>query len=303
MSQKRKPIQISSIKELQRIGRDPNYPLDGYYELVQDIDASETINWYNGTGFRSIGTLSYPFKGKFDGKGHKIIGLYIKNNYDENKLSASGLFVTIDSVAEIKNVVIENATLSDEFGYIGTLVGDNEGTIRNCYSINCSISGCYNAGSLVGSNYGTVACCYSTGTVSGSVNVGGLAGDNYGTLSNCYNTCWVSGRLDVGGLSGRNFGTIINSYNTGSVSGGRYVGGLVGENLNIISNCYNTGSVSGRKIVGSLVGENYDIISNCYNQESVYGEKNTGELVGELTSGEIINSYNIGSIFYSWVHR
>jgi len=26
-------------------------------------------------------------------------------------------------------------------------------------------------------------------------------------------------------------------------------------------------------------------------------------LVGELTSGEIINSYNIGSIFYSWVHR
>ena len=35
-------IGISTIEELQLIGNDPAYPLDGYYVLTQDIDASAT---------------------------------------------------------------------------------------------------------------------------------------------------------------------------------------------------------------------------------------------------------------------
>jgi len=302
MSQKRKkPIQISSIKELQRIRNDPNYPLDGYYELTQDIDASETINWYNGIGFRPIGTLLYPFEGKFDGKGHKITGLYIKDSFDENRLFVTGLFGLVESVAEIKNVVIENAKI---FGWYstGALVGDNYGTVRNCYSINCSISGYYNTGGLIGENDGTISCCYSTSSVFGydwKFCIGGLVGDNYGTIVNCYNTGSVNGYNSVGGLTGRNSGPIINSYNTGSVSGEWNVGGLVGENFAMINNCYNQGFVYGVKNTGGLVGESYCVeITNSYNIGSISGVKYVGGLIGYNKGRDtmITNSYNTGSL-------
>jgi hypothetical protein len=52
--------QISTIEELQKIGNDPGYTLDGEYELARDIDVSETVNWNNGAGFTPIGTDSNP---------------------------------------------------------------------------------------------------------------------------------------------------------------------------------------------------------------------------------------------------
>ncbi len=68
-------IYISSIEELQKIGS--VYPLDGEYELTQDIDANDTRYWNNGKGFEPIGERLNPFNGKLEGKGHRIIGLYI----------------------------------------------------------------------------------------------------------------------------------------------------------------------------------------------------------------------------------
>ncbi len=70
-------IQISSIEDLQKIGNEAGYPLNGQYELAQDIDASDTVNWNGGAGFNPIGNYDYPFVGKFDGKEYKITGLYI----------------------------------------------------------------------------------------------------------------------------------------------------------------------------------------------------------------------------------
>jgi len=40
---------ISSVQELQKIGRDPGYSLDGRYWLTQDIEAAETADW-NASG-------------------------------------------------------------------------------------------------------------------------------------------------------------------------------------------------------------------------------------------------------------
>jgi len=68
-------MQISTIEELQKIGNDPAYTLDGKYELTQDIDASETVNWNNVDGFTPIGTDSNPFMDRFDDQGHKMTGL------------------------------------------------------------------------------------------------------------------------------------------------------------------------------------------------------------------------------------
>ncbi|MBN2588388.1 MAG: hypothetical protein JXA96_00880, partial [Sedimentisphaerales bacterium] len=117
----------------------------------------------------------------------------------------------------------------------------------------------------MGDNYGTVTNCYSNGTVSGDRYVGGLVGYNYGTVTNCYSSATVSGYYYyVGGLVGTNsygrwtnsYGSVSNCYSSGTVSGDQYVGGLVGSNDYgcSITNCYSTGTVSGDGNIGGLVG-------------------------------------------------
>ena len=44
-------IEINDIDELQLIGNDPGYPLDGDYVLGNDIDASATTSWNGDAGF------------------------------------------------------------------------------------------------------------------------------------------------------------------------------------------------------------------------------------------------------------
>ena len=71
-------IEIASIEDLQKIGNDEAYPLDGDYVLTQDIDASETVDWNGGEGFEPIGSEDTPFTGVFDGRGHVIDGLAMR---------------------------------------------------------------------------------------------------------------------------------------------------------------------------------------------------------------------------------
>ena len=79
-------IEINDIEELQKIGNDSGYPLDGDYILGNDIDASATVSWNGGKGFKPIapdtdsGSEFYQgtyFTGTFDGKGYTINILYI----------------------------------------------------------------------------------------------------------------------------------------------------------------------------------------------------------------------------------
>jgi len=261
-------IQISSIDDLQKIGNDPNYPLDGEYELTQDIDASATLNWNGGLGFKPIGTSSSPFTGKLDGKGYKITSLYINRPKTDNV----GLFGYTGSVSEVNNVRIEN----------------------------CYISGEYNVGGLVGRNYGMVSGSYSTGSVAGYSYVGGLVGWNDGTVSQCYSAGVVAGVQYVGGLVGWNDGTVSGSYSTGSVAGGDWnVGGLVGMNSNsgTVSGSYSTGSVAGVSRVGGLVGWNDGTVSDSYAMGSVSGSViHIGGLIGYIEGGSVTNTYSTGLV-------
>mgnify|MGYP001390796373 CR=1 FL=1 len=49
-------IAIATLDGLNKIGRDPAYPLDGSYVLTADIDAAATQTWNNGAGFVPIGS-------------------------------------------------------------------------------------------------------------------------------------------------------------------------------------------------------------------------------------------------------
>ncbi|MEI7839423.1 MAG: YDG domain-containing protein, partial [Methylococcaceae bacterium] len=150
-------------------------------------------------------------------------------------------------------------SLNNPVGFIGRL-GDGS-TLTNVALTNGNVSGIDFVGSLVGNNNGTVINSYNTGTVSNSGNhVGGLVGSNsYGTISNSYNTGTVSALghnvgglaygIYVGGLVGSNtYGTINNSYSTGYVSGDNsFVGGLVGYvNTGTITNNFWDTQTSGK---------------------------------------------------------
>ena len=68
-------------------------------------------------------------------------------------------------------------------------------------------------GGVVGENNGTVENCYNTGNVVGNKWVGGVCGYNDGTNNNCYNTGKVTGTSYVGDVCGQNDkGTLTNCY-------------------------------------------------------------------------------------------
>jgi hypothetical protein len=202
---------ITTCADLQNISND----LAGDYYLANDIDCSG-FDFGDGNGFMPIGNSSSQFTGIFDGKGYKITNLVI----NRSSMDYVGLFGYAGSESEIKDVGLEDVDVNGS-SYVGGLVGNNSGTITNCYSTG-SVSGfSYADGGLVGSNSGTITNCYSTGSVSGSSYVGGLVGYDSGAIKNCYSTGSVSGSSIVGGLVGYDFNseTTKDSYWDNETSG------------------------------------------------------------------------------------
>jgi len=264
--------------------------LSANYIVVNDIDASGTVNWNNGQGFNPIGENYVRFTGSFDGQNHTISNLSI-NRVDYYV----GLFGTIGSSAEVENVGVINVNITGE-EEVGGLVGYNKGNISNSYSTG-NVTGEFRVGGLVGGNdEGNISNSYSTGNVTGEKWVGGLVGDNdKGNISNSYSTGNVTGESIVGGLVGYNDnGNISNSYSTGNVTGNREVGGLVGENKGTVSDSYSTGNVSGNNNVGGLVGHAlFGSVSDSYWDTEATGQSSsdggssitTSELQGSSADG------------------
>lgn len=223
-------IAIGTIADLQKIGNDAAYPLNGYYVLTQDIDATATAAWNSGAGFDPIGDSAYPFTGIINGQGHVITGLTIKRPVEQYV----GLLGYLLTPGEVKNLGIKRSSVSGQ-SYVGGLVGENSGTLTDCFAEGAVSGGAY-TGALVGRNGGTMSNCYATGAVSGyDYSIGGLVGANYGTVENCYAAGAVSGSggdfaevYDTGGLAGYNSGIVTNCYAAGVVSGQYDTGGLVG---------------------------------------------------------------------------
>lgn len=183
---------IKTPSDLDNIRND----LSGTYELANDIDMS---SWGN---FKPLSNLDSRFTGVLDGKGHKIKNLTISETSQY-----TGLF-GIDNDSIIKNIGLENASVSSDNSHVGALIGRLYGTIKNCYSTG-AVYGADNTGGLIGSSYGgAVEDSYSTCTVIGSSTIGGFIGDSGASYSNpitrrCYSTGDVEGNSRVGGFTGR----------------------------------------------------------------------------------------------------
>ncbi len=263
-----------------------------------------------------IGSEKTPFCGTFSGNSYSITGIEVRSE------QSCGLFGYSKGV--IENISILNAGIEGE-SQLGSIVGLNAGTVRNCYS-NASVTGSsIELGGIVGRNEGRVEGCIFQGTVTGGFYCGGICGyEHHSTTSNSinYGTIFSSDVSSaIGGISGllRN-ASINNCQNAGIVSGQAIsIGGIAGENCSVngnssIMNCENKGVVSGNRssqALGGIVGKNQadngtSDVTNCINRSDMlitdifiyYGGicgKNQGNTSGRAQA-LLSNNMDLGTI-------
>lgn len=237
------PYKIFSIEDLEKVASDAE-GLTAFYSLQNDLDLSSKyskdllsfvpLSWQTGS--------LKAFNGYFNGNGHTIKNLYIK----ETKESV-GLFGQLGEEGTVANLVLENPEVSTTGQRLGAVVGYNKGSI-----VNVSVIG------------GKVESLVPEG---GQAKAGGLVGDMYesGSILRCVSkTTVVALGNNVGGISGSADAStgktkaleIKNCYSLSDVQTmGKYAGGIVGYARCVeIENCYTLGTVEGGEGVGGIVG-------------------------------------------------
>ena len=296
------PYQISNICQLQNID-DNTIDSLGYsglltknYKLTQNIEASYTVAWNDGTGFNPIGyynsdTDNAGFDGTFDGGGFTLSTLTIDRT--TNYIGLLGY-----NGGTIKDITLDSVDITGN-NFVGGLVGYNDvlGSIMNSNS-DGSVVGTNSIGGLVGSNRYSIINSSFSGSIVGANSIGGLAGSNASLIMNSSASGSVKGKFSrVGGLVGFNHpGTIENSTSSGSVDGSSDVGGFVGWNTGTIEDSTSDGNVSGSgSNIGGFVGNytdsfNFGRIENSSSSGSVGGTgSNIGGFVGVNTDGNYTN--------------
>ena len=231
----------------------------GTVKLLRDVELTDT--------WTPVGDSTTPFKGTFDGDGHKITGLKITSG------SYIGLFGYVGEGATIKNVNLVGANV---FGVkrVGALIGQIKG---NATVSNCTVD--------------------STSHVTGSdSNTGGLIGEaagdgitvkletliNYATVTNTES----EGPSRAAGIiaqvtSGANV-TITKCVNNGAITTNNgYAGGIVaakqGDSKVSFENCSNAGTLTGKytgRLIAWLVGGNWLSMTNSGDARDAIGAVN-----------------------------
>lgn len=271
------PFRIYTIHDLQSM----RYNLSQSFQLMNDIDASETIGWFSGFGFEPIGNDSNRFTGSLDGNGNTISNLFISRSSE----SEVGLFGFIQN-SNINNLFLYVNVVGDYLigGLVGRSFTSNISNIKIYSDVFAysSSSGASDAGGLIGDmRGGNLANISVVSNVSASGrDIGGVIGYIGSTMNSITR---VSGIVNVtqrhptegeiGGLlggiseSGSNTlinntyirGTIIGTGNSASYPGiGGLVGGIRNTNNHIIHNSYSTALVTqtGTGPIGGLIGNN-----------------------------------------------
>lgn len=239
-----------------------------YFKLTANINLK-------GYEWTPIGTVYKRFVGSFDGDGHVIVNLNVKDAWH------AGLFGWIQNGATVKNLVIRNASVSsvsqDEASASPHNPEAYSGIVAAYCSAGCTISNCkvdgtvtsdYCAGGVVGytdnssKDYdGSIKSCTadvvcSVANTAKDAYCGGIAGILGVKLDDCTVRGKVDGTVSVGGLAGW-----LSS------------GGVIGTDYGHVNYVYADVSLSSVCIpnmayydVGGLVGSaSYGTkISSCY---------------------------------------
>lgn len=253
-----------------------NFPnstsFEGYtVELANDIylnDISNVDNWETAppaNEWKPIGDKIYNFSGFLKGNKRSVIGMFTYG---------AGMFGKVASNGTVDSLTLKQGSITCVSGNCGSIVGDNGGTISDCFNYNkVKNNDSYSAGGIAGYNGGKITNSYNAGDISGGQHVGGIAGrHDRGTaaISNCYNSGRIYNDANAGGIAGYcmysysldgSVPKIINCYNLGGVDGGVYAGGIVGYGCCNIEACYSVGSVNATRssyyggIAGAIYGK------------------------------------------------
>lgn len=259
-----------------------------------NLEGDETKQW-TPIGKYTSTSDNQPFKGSYDGNGHKIENLYINNT-----VAYQGLFGAVigssSNLSTIKGIILS--------GYVK---GGSNVAGLSAYISYATISACVNranvnGGGQVGGLIGTPAAftcnliaCENYGTVTGSGNgAGGIAGttaNNFNAIA-CVNHGTVSGTgssTSAGGITGScSAATIViaSCINEGGISktGGfiAYAGGVVGS-----MTMYNTTGTKELYFVN-----NADLFVTGRDSRNQGWNTKGPSLVSELNSDETIASLN-----------
>jgi len=256
------PFRIWTEADLRAVGREGLHhgilwASSSHYKLMRNIIleipvAPEVKNWDPIIGPAQV---YRRFSGTFDGNGKTITNLTVHNS----TFVSSGMFVEITSSGVVKNLGLVNVKITDGSS-VGGIVGQNGGTVQNCY-VTGSVAGTgNNIGGIVGQNLGTIENCYSTANVTGpdfgGIAAGGIAGTNTlnGRISFCYATGIVRGNDRIGG--------IVGAQGNESQNAPQYVMNCVALNESVtttFASSYNLGRVAGFKLEVAELINNFAI--------------------------------------------
>ena len=275
------PYQIANVRHLRNMELYPS----ANFVLTADIILSEVSA--GDSNFAPMFSDENPFMGTFNGAEHKIINLTVYNT----ETFYSGLFSVIGSTGCVKNLTLENASVSGT-NYAGIIAGWSLGSITDCTvsgEVERLAANGYKVfvGGIAGRAEGNVNGCSSSVNLTVSeANADTYAGGIVGYLSfkgssSSPLTLSASGNVSisggssvyVGGLAGYTSSTLYlsKSYTemqitstTCSSYSVAYAGGLVGycNNIVTIGDSYATGDVTATSIssynssayAGGLVG-------------------------------------------------
>ena len=229
----------------------------GTVKLLRDVELTDT--------WTPVGDSSTPFKGIFDGDGHKITGLKI------NTGSYIGLFGYVGAGAVIRNVNLVGASVSGESrvgALIGCIVGD--ATVSNCSVDSTSkvVGTGSNTGGLIGEAIGNI-----------TVNLDHLT--NHAAVENTAGANSRAAGIIAQVTRGANV-TISNCENRGPIkTSNGYAGGIVaakqGSSEVSFENCSNAGTLTGHytgSLIAWLVGGNRLSMTNSGDARTAIGAVN-----------------------------
>ncbi|MBD5523542.1 MAG: hypothetical protein HDR04_03830 [Lachnospiraceae bacterium] len=279
-------IYIDSVEELKAFSRKcwlDTWSQNKKVYLRDDLNLA-------GSEFISIPT----FGGYFDGQGHTISGLTIRDC-----VSYTGLFCYTQKSAVIANLNVQGAVRpSGNQMVVGGIVGDNSGIIINC-NYEGTVEGNDYVGGITGFNElsGILMDCKNSGKITGAHYTGGIAGENIGNIVGCTNAAQINTSNEDKGKSLEDIN--LTQYTTGFLDNGEGSeaekeaavisntidsGGIAGLSTGIIQFCSNSGEVGYEHVgynIGGIVGRQSGYVYACENTGTVYGRKDVGGIAGQ----------------------
>lgn len=286
-------IEISSkddfVKFVKKCTLD-TYSKNKTFNLNCDID-------FSGEKFSPVPV----FDGKFNGNGHTISGVEFTQ-----KGSYTGVFRYVFENGKILNLNVKgDFEPNGSKSFVGGIVGENSGEIRNC-TFWGNAKGENVVGGIAGNNLesGKIISCISGGNVNGENSTGGIAGKNSGFIQNCknkakVNTVYEEKKKEITDIEA-DTGAIIENYKLNeeqneeeSVLGHTDTGGITGYTSGIVQGCVNNANVGYEHIgynVGGIAGRQAGYMLGNKNYGTVKGRKDVGGIVGQAEPYILLSS-------------